>query len=68
MVHDVMAEPAAFAKSLEDWELDLSFDRRALRLPGSERVMDLAEQMKEQCRQAIREQRYDVDAGERKSE
>jgi hypothetical protein len=82
MVRDVMSELAAFTRSLENWQLELSFnpddpasvdaviasmeeaiDSRALRFPGNDPVMDLADQMKEQYRQAIRAQRHD-DAAE----
>lgn len=77
MPRDVMAELTAFVGSLENWEMDLSFDpddptsveaaiaameeaidSRAYRFPGNDPVMDLAEQMKEQYRQAIRSQRH----------
>lgn len=87
MARDVMAELTAFVGSLENWEMDLSFDpddpasveaaiaameeaidSRAYRFPGNDPVMDLAEQMKEQYRQAIRAQRHDDESGEAASE
>jgi hypothetical protein len=82
-----MAELAAFTGSLENWEMELSFDpddpasvaaaiaameeaidSRAYRFPGNDPVMDLAEQMKEQYRQAIRAQRHDGKTGEAEPE
>lgn len=82
MARDVMAELTAFVASLENWEMDLSFDpddaasveaaivavedaidSRAYRFPGNDPVMDLADQMKEQYRQAIRAQRHDNEVG-----
>jgi hypothetical protein len=82
MARDVMAELAAFVGSLENWEMDLSFDpddpasveaaiaameeaidSRAYRFPGNDPVMDLADQMKEQYRQAIQAQLHDDESG-----
>jgi hypothetical protein len=87
MARDVMAELTAVVGSLENWEMDLSFDPvdpasveaaiaamveaidgQAHRSPGNDPVMDLAEQMKEQYRQAIRAQRHDDEAGEAEAE
>jgi hypothetical protein len=48
--------------------MEEAIDRRALRLPGNDPVMDLAEQTKAQCRQAIREPQHDDGAGEAEAE
>jgi hypothetical protein len=74
VARDVMAELTAVVGSLENWEMDLSFDPadpasveaasaameeaidgQAYRFPGNDPVMDLADQMKERYRQAIRD-------------
>jgi hypothetical protein len=83
MARDVLAELADFARWLEDWEMELSFDpddptsveaaitameeavdSQALRFPGNDPVMNLAEQIKEQYRHAVLAPHLDDGAGE----
>ena len=51
------ADPASVESAI--FAMEEAIDSRALRFPGNDPVMDLAEQMKDQYRQAIRAQRHE---------